>query len=350
MNDRSSRSHTIVNFIIEQRRASAFSADFPNPAPAPAHPHRPASPVQGMDPGLRSPSAPSVRQKPAARPNVPPLPLALPQHAAPAGRADSARLPEKGPEGSKRGAGGSASARLMIARPSAEAPAVLGAATDRWAQPSVPPSFCSPACGQIAFALSLPRNRRAPERTCTRARARMRKLVRRRTRTRTRARTCARTLARTGHHPASLAVPLRFSGYHTHACSLVRSPCGHPSQPNGAHAGRCRSRERQRRQIASHHRPRRCVAHRSAARRSRWARSVRRSLRAAHRHRDSAHLHHTGIRAGTRLGPATSALGLGSPLPHLRWDWAHPHHIDTGTRLIPATSALGLEVAWCAGH
>jgi hypothetical protein len=40
--------------------------------------------------------------------------------------------------------------------------------------------------------------------------------------------------------------------------------------------------------------------------------------------------------------PATSALGLGSPLPHLHWDWARPCHICTGTGLAPATSALGL--------
>ena len=33
------------------------------------------------------------------------------------------------------------------------------------------------------------------------------------------------------------------------------------------------------------------------------------------------------ICAGTGLTPATSAPGLGSPLPHLRRDWAHPAHI-----------------------
>ncbi len=37
--------------------------------------------------------------------------------------------------------------------------------------------------------------------------------------------------------------------------------------------------------------------------------------------------------------PATSAPVLGSPLPHLRRDWAHPCHICTGTGLAPATSA-----------
>ena len=36
----------------------------------------------------------------------------------------------------------------------------------------------------------------------------------------------------------------------------------------------------------------------------------------------SAHPCHMCIETG--LAPATSALGLGSPLPHLRRDWAHP--------------------------
>jgi hypothetical protein len=44
---------------------------------------------------------------------------------------------------------------------------------------------------------------------------------------------------------------------------------------------------------------------------------------------------------GTGLTPATSAPGMGSPLPHLRRDWAHPCHICTGTALTPATSAPG---------
>jgi hypothetical protein len=58
------------------------------------------------------------------------------------------------------------------------------------------------------------------------------------------------------------------------------------------------------------------------------------------------------ICTGTGLTPATSAPGLGSPLPHLHRDWAHPGHICTatwlipaiftGTGLAPATSALGL--------
>ena len=38
----------------------------------------------------------------------------------------------------------------------------------------------------------------------------------------------------------------------------------------------------------------------------------------------------------------TSALGLGSPRPHLRRDWARPSHICTGTGLAAATSAPGL--------
>ena len=39
------------------------------------------------------------------------------------------------------------------------------------------------------------------------------------------------------------------------------------------------------------------------------------------------------ICAGTGLTPATSALGLGSPLPHLQRDWAHPCHICNGPEL-----------------
>ena len=37
--------------------------------------------------------------------------------------------------------------------------------------------------------------------------------------------------------------------------------------------------------------------------------------------------------------------GLGSPLPHLRWDWAHPCHICTGIGHTVATSAPGLDIA-----
>ncbi len=46
--------------------------------------------------------------------------------------------------------------------------------------------------------------------------------------------------------------------------------------------------------------------------------------------------------AGTGPTPATSAPGLGSPLPRLHLDWAHPCHICTGNGLTPATSAPGL--------
>jgi hypothetical protein len=48
------------------------------------------------------------------------------------------------------------------------------------------------------------------------------------------------------------------------------------------------------------------------------------------------------ICAGTGLTPATSAPGLGSPLPRRHRDWAHPSHVCTGTALTPATSAPGL--------
>ena len=60
--------------------------------------------------------------------------------------------------------------------------------------------------------------------------------------------------------------------------------------------------------------------------------------------------HPSHICAGTGLTPATSAPGLGSPLPHLRRDrashlhedCARPAHICTGTGLGPAKSAPGL--------
>ena len=39
---------------------------------------------------------------------------------------------------------------------------------------------------------------------------------------------------------------------------------------------------------------------------------------------------------------ATPAPGLGSPLPRLRRDWAHPCHACAGTGLAAATSAPGL--------
>jgi hypothetical protein len=42
--------------------------------------------------------------------------------------------------------------------------------------------------------------------------------------------------------------------------------------------------------------------------------------------------------------PPTSAPGLGSPLPHLRRDWAHPCRICAGTGLTPAAPAPGPSV------
>jgi hypothetical protein len=47
--------------------------------------------------------------------------------------------------------------------------------------------------------------------------------------------------------------------------------------------------------------------------------------------------------ACTRIGltPATSAPGLGSPLPHLCRDWAHPCHICTGSARARSACAAG---------
>jgi hypothetical protein len=58
-------------------------------------------------------------------------------------------------------------------------------------------------------------------------------------------------------------------------------------------------------------------------------------------------LSRSGVRAVRPIGSAraTSAPGLGSPLPHLRQDWAHPCHICAGTGLTHATSAPGLGSA-----
>jgi hypothetical protein len=65
------------------------------------------------------------------------------------------------------------------------------------------------------------------------------------------------------------------------------------------------------------------------------------------------------ICAGTGRTPATSAPGLGSPLPHLHRDWAHPCHICTGTGrpgtctrtpppLVPVLhTVLRLQIACC---
>ena len=49
---------------------------------------------------------------------------------------------------------------------------------------------------------------------------------------------------------------------------------------------------------------------------------------------------------GTALAAATSAPGLGSPLPHLRRDWARRCYICAGTGLAAATSAPGLGSPW----
>ena len=46
---------------------------------------------------------------------------------------------------------------------------------------------------------------------------------------------------------------------------------------------------------------------------------------------------------GTALAAATSAPGLGSPLPHLFRDRAHPCHICAESALAAATSAPGLR-------
>jgi hypothetical protein len=43
---------------------------------------------------------------------------------------------------------------------------------------------------------------------------------------------------------------------------------------------------------------------------------------------------------GTGLAPATSAPGLGWPLPHLHRDWAHPDHICAGTAATPQLRSL----------
>ena len=52
-----------------------------------------------------------------------------------------------------------------------------------------------------------------------------------------------------------------------------------------------------------------------------------------------------GVGSARREGsqPPASAPGLGSPLPQLRRDWAHPCLICAGTELTPATSAPGLS-------
>ena len=46
--------------------------------------------------------------------------------------------------------------------------------------------------------------------------------------------------------------------------------------------------------------------------------------------------------ASDALVDIDGALGLGSSLPHLRRDWAHPCHICAGTGLTPSAAAPGL--------
>jgi hypothetical protein len=45
-----------------------------------------------------------------------------------------------------------------------------------------------------------------------------------------------------------------------------------------------------------------------------------------------------GSRSAGQALPSLES-GLGSPRPHLHWDWAHPAHICTGTGLVSRTSA-----------
>jgi len=70
---------------------------------------------------------------------------------------------------------------------------------------------------------------------------------------------------------------------------------------------------------------------------------------------ETMHLSPQSIRPGLPSGsdgttlldstPATSALGLGSPLPHPRRDWAHPFHSSAATGLTPATSKTAAEAS-----
>ena len=56
------------------------------------------------------------------------------------------------------------------------------------------------------------------------------------------------------------------------------------------------------------------------------------------------------ICTATGLTPAPSAPRLGSALPHLHRDWAQPCRIRAGTRFASATSAPGLACNRCAVH
>jgi hypothetical protein len=70
-------------------------------------------------------------------------------------------------------------------------------------------------------------------------------------------------------------------------------------------------------------------------------------LRAARAADVVRHPCHICTGTGTRLTPATSAPGLGSPVPHRRRDWAHPCHIGAGTRLAPCHIGAGTRLAPC---
>ena len=56
--------------------------------------------------------------------------------------------------------------------------------------------------------------------------------------------------------------------------------------------------------------------------------------------------HPCHICAGAGLTPATSARGLGSPLPRLHRDWAHPCHICAGTRCLGRRRPQRMR-RWC---
>ena len=79
---------------------------------------------------------------------------------------------------------------------------------------------------------------------------------------------------------------------------------------------------------------------------------ARRASMHAHTHRASVCIcRRADLRARRRGGTAGRlicrrplprfALGLGSPLPHPRHDWAHPSHICTGTGFTPPTVCTG---------
>jgi hypothetical protein len=53
---------------------------------------------------------------------------------------------------------------------------------------------------------------------------------------------------------------------------------------------------------------------------------------------------------GSGLNPTTSTPGVGSPLPHLHRDWAHPCHICTGTERSPAHICTETEPTPAAGE